>query len=104
MYVSVIYGFVYVFFQLIYIFGFDGKDVDCNDYIYSILNWKADPGTAVGWVVLVQIMFFIAQGLLCALMLARDLVWRKCLDGSSIENGGMDNLAFGSNHNYGSTE
>ena len=104
MYISLIYGFVYVFFQLIYIFGFDGKDVDCNNYIYSILKWKEDPGTAVGWVILVLIILFIARGLLGALALARDLVWRKYLEGSSIENGGMDNLAFESNQHYASTE
>ena len=102
MYVSLIYGFIYVAFQLIYILGFDGVDSCGNDYIYDILKWKEDPGTAVGWVVLVLLVLFVAQGLLCALALARDLVWKKYF-GANIERGGRDNLAFESNPNYGST-
>merc|ERR1712113_331548 len=38
LYLSLIYGFVYVAFQLIYILGFDGTDGAGNDWIYPILD------------------------------------------------------------------
>ena len=78
-YISLIYGNTYVAFQLIYILGFNGTDANGNDYIYPVLDWKNDPGTAVIWVVLVLVVLFFAQGFLCLLAFARDKLWEQFL-------------------------
>ena len=57
--------------------GFDGTDSGGNDWIYPILDWKNDPGKAVGWVVAVLVMLVISYGFLCLLVFARDKLWEK---------------------------
>ena len=62
--------------------GFNGKDPYGNDWIYPILDWKHDPGIAVGWVFGVLIMLVLSYGFLCLLVFARDKLWEK-LTGTS---------------------
>ena len=76
-YISFIYGFLYIAFQLIYILVLNGEDASGNPWIYPILDWKNDPGKAVGWVVLVMVILVFAHGFLCLLAFSRDWVWKK---------------------------
>ena len=84
-YIPLTYGFVYVAFQLIYILGFNGRDPWDHDWIYPILDWKHDPGVAVGWVFGVLVMLVFVYGLLCLLGFARDKLWEKWRGTSSKE-------------------
>ena len=107
-YLSNIYGFAYVAFQLIYILGLDGTDKDGNEWIYPILDWKQDPGKAVGWVVATLVLLFISHGGLCLLAWTRDKLWEKFVGPSKKEKRilGVDNPAFPHNttRNYDSIE
>ena len=90
LYLSFIYGFVYVAFQLIYIFGFDGEDAYGNPWIYPILDWKNDFGQAVGWCFLIMVILVFAQGFLCLLAFARDCIWKKWLGNHQEESVSID--------------
>ena len=68
---------MYVGFELIYIIGFDGQDFWGHDYIYPILDWKNDPGTAVMWVAIVLAVLIFAHGFLCLLAFVRDKIWER---------------------------
>ena len=84
--VSLIYGFVYVSFQLIYILGFDGTDASGNDWIYPIMKWKTEPGQATLWVGLVLLVAALGHGLLCLLAFIRDKTWEKYFSKSLVED------------------
>ena len=98
-YLAAIYGFAYVGFQLIYILGFDGKDAGGNDWIYPILDWKNEPGKAVGWVVATMVLLFIGYGALCFIAWLRDLFHQKFIGPPKKQNHilGVDNPSFSQN-------
>jgi len=107
-YIGFIYGFTYLGFQLIYILGFDGTDSGGNEWIYPILDWKEEPGIAVGWSVAFIVLMLISHGGLCLLAWARDKLWEKIIGPPKKDNRilGVDNPAFSQNttRNYDSIE
>ena len=98
-YLAFIYGFAYVGFQLIYILGFDGQDSNGNDWIYPILDWKNEPGKAVGWTVATLVLCVFSYAGLCLLAWARDKLWEKLIGPPRKENRilGVDNPSFSQN-------
>ena len=82
-YLSVVLCSVYMFFQMIYILGFDGKSKDYEgkkyeDYIYSVFQWKSTPGIAIGYFVLMLVCALFVHGFFWALAFTRDNIWKRC--------------------------
>ena len=81
-YLSVVLCSVYIFFQMIYILGFDGKSKAYDgkkyeDYIYSVFQWKSTPGTAIGYFVLMLVCALFIHGFFWALAFARDNIRKR---------------------------
>ena len=82
-YLSLVLCSLYIFFQMIYILGFDGKSKDYEgkkyeDYIYSVFQWKSTPGIAIGYFVLMLVCALFVHGFFCALAVGRDNTWKRC--------------------------
>ena len=81
-YLSVASCSFYIFFQIIYILGFDGKSKDYEgqkyeDYIYSVFQWKSTPGMAIGYFILMLVCALFTHGFFCILAFTRDRIWRR---------------------------
>ena len=49
-YIPLLFTFLYLGFHLTYLYGFNGKNEDGEDYIYEAIDWKNETGIAVAYV------------------------------------------------------
>ena len=78
MWCPMLFGLIYMAFNVIYILAFDGTSANGDDYIYDILDWKKDPGMAGLFVGLSVVGFPILFSLFYLLAWFRDFLWQKC--------------------------
>ena len=75
-----LYAITYLAFNVIYTVALGGKNTNGEDFVYSILDWRNAPTTAILWVVVFIILIFMSQAFLCVLVYIRDKVleyWMK---------------------------
>ena len=70
-------GIAYLIFNVIYILVFNGTNSKGEEYVYDILDWKNNPGLAVGLMFGVVIGFPLAFCLYYLLAMIRDYLWKK---------------------------
>ena len=79
-------GLIYICFNVTYILIFDGTNSENKEYIYSIMDWKKYPGSAIGLsfgLIIVQPLIFCLFYLFSML---RDYCWKKFLMVDTGEN------------------
>lgn len=93
MWCPMVLGLIYMLFNVIYIMAFDGTSISGEDFVYSIIDWKNNPGWATAFVFMSLVAFPVLFSVFYFVAKLRDLLWRKWLD---IED---DSLAVASSSN-----
>ena len=75
-----VFGLIYMIFNVIYIVGFDGTDLFGQDFVYPILDWKNNLGWSLFFVGMSLMGFPLLFSLFYALAKFRDYLWRKWLN------------------------
>ena len=80
---SVLFGFIYGVFNIIYILGFGGTktyddDCSCNHpYVYEPLNWKENPEKSALFLMGSLVAYTVFHLFFCLLAKLRDVVYTK---------------------------
>ena len=93
-------GIIYVLFNAIYILAFDGTNSKGEEYIYWILDWKHNPGLAVGVLFGLTVVFSVTFCVHYSLAMLRDYCWKKICksdfdDVQTLHNVTMTEVRFG---------
>ena len=81
-----VFGLIYMIFNVIYIVGFDGTDIFGQDFVYPILDWKNNLGWSLFFVGMSLMGFPLLFSVFYALAKFRDYLWRKGLNIEDEEN------------------
>ena len=76
-YLSLAFALTYIAFNVTYVVGLDLKNPKGEEFIYPILNWKNDSGTAIVVSLSVVVLLMASHGFLCLLTFARDKIWKQ---------------------------
>lgn len=80
MWCPMLLGLIYMLFNVIYIMAFDGTSISGEDFVYSVIDWKNNPGWATGFVFMSLFAFPLLFSVFYFLAKLRDMLWRKWLN------------------------